>query len=151
MAHYCRICGNHKPNEKFSGKGHRTHVCKQCSKLPAIERDQVDHFNEIYQYWEQKHISPKNIIRLKKLTESKDPVIFELATVVLEVAEQYPAKRKRIARIAEENIKLISRLEKVHLIQDWVYGDYGESLEYDEEAEYNEYIESKHIKLLQQG
>ena len=30
--HYCRICGQHKANEKFSGKGHATHICKACSK-----------------------------------------------------------------------------------------------------------------------
>ena len=32
QGHYCRICGQHKANEKFSGKGHATHVCKACSK-----------------------------------------------------------------------------------------------------------------------
>ena len=151
MAHYCRICGNHKPNEKFSGKGHRTHICKQCSMLPAIERDHVDHSNEIFGYWNQKNISKKNLVRLKIMSESKDPEISKLAAVVLVVAEQYPAKRKRISRIAKENTELISRLEKVNLIHEWVYRDYGESLEYDEELEYYEYIESKHIKLIERG
>ena len=31
MAHYCRICGRTRANEKFSGKGHKKHVCKECS------------------------------------------------------------------------------------------------------------------------
>lgn len=31
--HYCWMCGRHRPNERFSGKGHRTHVCKQCAAL----------------------------------------------------------------------------------------------------------------------
>jgi len=30
--HYCRICGQHKANEKFSGRGHATHICKACAK-----------------------------------------------------------------------------------------------------------------------
>lgn len=30
QGHYCRICGRYRANEKFSGKGHRTHVCKDC-------------------------------------------------------------------------------------------------------------------------
>ena len=32
--HYCRVCGRNRANEKFSGKGHARHICKDC------ERDQ---------------------------------------------------------------------------------------------------------------
>ena len=28
QGHYCRICGEYKANEKFSGKGHAQHICK---------------------------------------------------------------------------------------------------------------------------
>lgn len=31
MGYYCRICGRTRANEKFSGKGHKNHVCKDCS------------------------------------------------------------------------------------------------------------------------
>ena len=30
--HYCRICQQYKANEKFSGRGHASHVCKECAK-----------------------------------------------------------------------------------------------------------------------
>lgn len=36
--HYCKICGEYKANEKFSGKGHAAHICKACSKLSAAEK-----------------------------------------------------------------------------------------------------------------
>jgi hypothetical protein len=39
--HFCWVCGEHKSNEKFSGKGHATHMCKQCSKLPVAERNKM--------------------------------------------------------------------------------------------------------------
>ena len=32
--HYCKVCGEYKANEKFSGKGHAAHVCKPCASLP---------------------------------------------------------------------------------------------------------------------
>lgn len=35
QGHYCKICGERKANEKFSGKGHAVHICKQCQSLPA--------------------------------------------------------------------------------------------------------------------
>ena len=30
--HYCRACGRRRANEKFSGKGHAAHICKDCAK-----------------------------------------------------------------------------------------------------------------------
>ncbi len=36
--HYCKICGEYKANEKFSGKGHAAHICKSCSRLSAAEK-----------------------------------------------------------------------------------------------------------------
>ena len=36
--HYCKVCGQRKANEKFSGKGHAAHICKQCASLPAEEK-----------------------------------------------------------------------------------------------------------------
>lgn len=38
--HYCRVCGRFRANEKFSGKGHRQHVCKDCNRdLQAQKRE----------------------------------------------------------------------------------------------------------------
>ena len=28
--HYCWRCGRRRANEKFSGKGHAKHICKEC-------------------------------------------------------------------------------------------------------------------------
>lgn len=36
--HYCKICGEYKANEKFSGKGHAAHICKACSRLSPAEK-----------------------------------------------------------------------------------------------------------------
>jgi len=30
--HYCRVCGQYKANERFSGKGHARHLCRDCSR-----------------------------------------------------------------------------------------------------------------------
>ena len=41
QGHYCRICGEYKANEKFSGKGHAQHICKACmsKKNKVVEID----------------------------------------------------------------------------------------------------------------
>ena len=40
QGHYCRICGRCRANEKFSSKGHRQHICKDCNRdLQAQKRE----------------------------------------------------------------------------------------------------------------
>lgn len=39
--HFCKVCGEHKANERFSGKGHAAHICKTCADLPAAERNEM--------------------------------------------------------------------------------------------------------------
>lgn len=38
--HYCKVCGEYKANEKFSGHGHAAHICKSCASLSVEERNQ---------------------------------------------------------------------------------------------------------------
>lgn len=55
QGHYCRICGEYKANEKFSGKGHAQHICKACmsKKKKGVEIDPEipvvdDDFDELF-------------------------------------------------------------------------------------------------------
>lgn len=44
MGHYCRICGRTRANEKFSGKGHKNRICKDCSGKSGtkIKKNSID-------------------------------------------------------------------------------------------------------------
>lgn len=35
--HYCWSCDRYKANERFSGKGHARHLCRECAKLGGAE------------------------------------------------------------------------------------------------------------------
>ena len=87
MGHYCRICGRIKPNEKFSGKGHRIHICKKCAQRLKQEIEEVEQGHEIFNFLSQSHISKKNITRLNILKEPENAKISEYASIVLEVAK----------------------------------------------------------------
>ncbi len=52
QGHYCRICGEYKANEKFSGKGHAQHICKACMsrKKKGIDTLQEKEESEIVEY-----------------------------------------------------------------------------------------------------
>ena len=116
MGHYCRMCGLNRPNEKFSGKGHRIHVCKDCSRLPKEERRQHELKDEIAGFLRQSNISAKNLARLSALVASERPEIAELARVVLEVGKLKPRKRKRLSFLARNHRALMDKLEETGLI-----------------------------------
>ena len=116
MGHYCRICGSTRPNEAFSGKGHRTHVCKECNRLPKADRDEMEQEDEIFGFLKQSHISEKNIARLKVLVSSENPRIAELANIVLEVALVRPYKNRRLKVLARERKDLLRKLDETGLI-----------------------------------
>ena len=114
--HYCRICGRLRPNEAFSGKGHRTHVCKKCAHLPKEKREEIEYKDEIFNYLRQSHISDRNMSRLRKLAASPNECIAELAGIVLEVAEIKPYKEKRLNELARHRRDLLQKLEDTGLI-----------------------------------
>ena len=116
MGHYCRICGRTRPNEKFSGKGHRTHVCKDCAQLPKENRDTIEQKEEIFNYLKQSHISAKNTARLQRLAASSNAEVAELAAIVIEVAKVKPYKRRRLKMLAQQRRDLLDALERTGLI-----------------------------------
>ena len=121
MGHYCRICGSVKANEKFSGKGHRNHICRDCSKLPKEEKEAVEQEEEIFGFLAQSHISDKNVTRLKTLASSQNERISDLASIVLEVALIKPYKKRRLKVLAKERKDLLLKLEETGLI--FAHGD----------------------------
>jgi hypothetical protein len=116
MGHYCKICGGSRPNEAFSGRGHRDCICKECSRMPKEQRDSIEQKQEIFGYMEQSHISSKNIERLKKLSLSTDACVKDLASLVLEVASVKPYKARRLKVLAVERKDLLHRLNETGLI-----------------------------------
>jgi hypothetical protein len=116
MGHWCRICGCNKPNEKFSGKGHKKHVCKDCSKLPKDEIDAIEQEEEIFGVMSQSNISKKNIVRLNELKLSENKHISEIASIALEVAMVKPRKKRRLKVLAKEHRELFIKVIESGLI-----------------------------------
>jgi hypothetical protein len=111
MPYYCRICCRRRRNEKFSGRGHRIHICKDCQRLPREQRDRIERMDELYGFLEQSNISPKNISRLEILAQHASSEIKDLALLILEVARVKPHKRRRWKFLAQNHSELFLRLK----------------------------------------
>lgn len=116
MGHFCRICGRTRPNEKFSGSGHRAHVCNECSRMPKDQRETIEQEEEIFGFLKQSHISDRNVARLRELAKSDNSLIAESASLVLEVAKVKPYKKRRLKVLAQERRDLLDALERTGLI-----------------------------------
>ena len=116
MGHYCRICARERPNEQFSGKGHKIHVCKRCRAKPETERRAIEDQDDLFRFLKQSHISEKNVIRLGQIAKSDNPQVASLAEIVLEVARLKPYKTRRLKFLAQKHPELLRKLENTGLI-----------------------------------
>ncbi len=116
MGHYCRICGRSHPNERFSGHGHKIHVCKKCARLPKEQREAIERKEAIYGFLHQSHISTRNVACLNEWAQSNDPEVAALARIVLDVAQVKPSKKRRLKVLARERPDLLTKLEETGLI-----------------------------------
>jgi hypothetical protein len=102
MGHFCRICVRIRANERFTGKGHRDHVCQECARLPRAVREKIDLLEELSGMLHQSHISAKNQTRLQALLVHPDSMIARAAKVLHELARKYPYRRRRLVRLRRE-------------------------------------------------
>lgn len=76
--HYCKVCGEYKANEKFSGKGHAAHICKTCAALPPEKQAEEMTLTRLVNLpW---RLSKEQLSWLKKRMKDRRDVVRALAT-----------------------------------------------------------------------
>lgn len=100
--HYCRICGERKANEKFSGKGHAAHICRECASLPQKERNEMQHMSRIERIAEKHPRSREDWEYLERCVKNTEyPEAAEFARMVLGISGREPSadgKKKMAAK-----------------------------------------------------
>jgi hypothetical protein len=131
MSRYCRVCGSYRANERFTGRGHRTHICKDCQKLPRKDRQAIDAESEIHGFlFRQSHISKKNLARLRLHCASKDPRVAAMAEAALAAAIVAPYKRRRFRLLAQKHPHVYQRLIDVDLLSLVEPDDYESAIDH---------------------
>lgn len=142
--HYCRICGEYKANEKFSGKGHAQHICKTCLSSSAKKECKDSDKEDIFVYEDEfidmipSDITIDNIDIMpifcedksfKKLDKNEKSVLKMLTNDIVQeywienrqipFSESLSEVRKRIIRLYMENyeIRLKDDIELKNYIQ----------------------------------
>lgn len=81
--HYCKVCGEYKANEKFSGKGHTAHICKACSSLPAEKKSEQMTINRILNL--PYYLSKEQLAWLRNRARDRRPEVKSLAQEQLDL------------------------------------------------------------------
>ena len=92
--HYCKICGEYKANEKFSGKGHAAHICKACSRLSAEEKAEAMTINRLMNF-PMGRLSESEKKWLENRVHDRRPEVAELAREVYNAHFPYAERNRR--------------------------------------------------------
>ena len=118
--HYCWCCGRVRPNEKFSNKGRRRHVCKECQKLGKEELDYRQHQRDIDRLlnWDGL-IRRKSVAVFQRYLTHNNMRVRAYAKEIFELSERRREELREMYRAEQE--------EEERMLTDW------ESLEDDED------------------
>jgi hypothetical protein len=102
---FCWCCGRMRPNERFSGKGHARHLCRECSKLGREELEYRQRVRDIDRLltWDGM-VRRKNRKAFARFLRDANPRVREYAERVKAHNEERRAERRaeRLTWAAEE-------------------------------------------------
>ena len=91
--HYCKVCGEYKSNESFSGSGHSAHICKKCAALPAAQRSEKKILTKLWNLpWQ---LSTQQREWLKGLQNDSRPGVASAAKELYADRFPYAARNER--------------------------------------------------------
>lgn len=83
--HYCKICGEIKANEQFTGKGHANHICKKCLKKTGVQQAEEIAINRIYKLVRYSNLSKQNREMLEAYLQDKRESVRAASQEVMEM------------------------------------------------------------------
>ncbi len=117
--HYCKICGEYKANEKFSGKGHAAHICKACSKLSAAEKAEAMTINRLLDF-PMGRLNASDKKWLENRVHDRRPEVAELAKEVYNFHFPYAERNARKKQLIINTLTFEIHTE--------VFDEYGDEL-----------------------
>ena len=117
--HYCKICGEYKANEKFSGRGHATHICKTCSRLSAAEKAEAQTITRLTNF-PMGRLSSNDKAWLENRLHDHRPEVAELAREVYNIHFPYAERNARKKQLIINTLAFEIHTE--------VFDEYGDEL-----------------------
>ena len=125
--HFCWACGRRRSNEKFSGRGHARHLCRDCSKLGADELAYRQALRDLERCMTWEGIIPRKRRKsFEQFLDHKDPQIRARAAEMLEEDRAERAYQRSMRELDEVPEPELSGIECDEVIEEG-NGGFGES------------------------
>lgn len=130
--HYCKICGDYKPNEKFSGKGHAKHICKECASLPQEKKNKLQYINHIDRIAEKYPRSRQDWEFLEKYAKNKKyPEVMEYAQMILDMSRNHTSMNDDESEDEDDMVDLFEEKMFFSEFDEYAQGDIESAIEED--------------------
>jgi hypothetical protein len=103
QGHYCWVCERQRPNEKFSGKGHKKHVCRDCARLGTKElvfRQQIRNLERCFTF--EGLVRRDQRATFERFLRHDDPRVRAEAEKLAAIDAEERALRRRMAEMDAE-------------------------------------------------
>ena len=118
--HYCKVCGQRKSNESFSGKGHAAHICKVCARMPAAEQSEEMTLRRLQALPFHRRLTDAELKWLKNRTKDDRDAVREMAKEVY--AARFPFAERN------EMKKQLHIWELTFVVDATVWDEYGDEV-----------------------
>ena len=105
QGHYCKICGERKSNESFSGKGHAVHICKACSRRSPQQQAEQMTLNRLSEL-PMRYLSDSEVKWLKNRTSDHRLAVRDLAREIYAGRFPHVARNQRKQQLSIKVLEL---------------------------------------------
>ncbi|MDR7077273.1 hypothetical protein J2Y03_002297 [Neobacillus niacini] len=141
--HYCIGCGDYLPNEKFSGKGHRKHLCKEC------KRKEITVSSESTSEYDRKLYLLSQGIRNCMLVymQNEGFFLFEYQRSRYMISDDLNSKIYVYQENSEQKFIVSEALQKGEILMEVLYKKYEETMENGHVLDYEDGVEEEYLEI----
>jgi hypothetical protein len=84
---WCWCCGRVLANERFSGRNHGRHLCRDCARLPVAEREYRSAIEQLARIWLRSGSFRRKRPQIERFLQHPDPRVQACAAEILRPPE----------------------------------------------------------------
>ncbi|WP_062105436.1 hypothetical protein [Bacillus niameyensis] len=141
--HFCNGCGYFLPNEKFSGRGHREHLCKECKKAGIVINTKSNSDYDRYFHLLSKAIRNCMIVCL----ENESFFLFEYQNSRYIIGDDLSSEIYVYRGDMEQKFLASEKLQKSEVVMDVLYKKYYDTMDSNQSFDYEELIYDEYVEI----
>ncbi|MCM3363615.1 MULTISPECIES: hypothetical protein [Niallia] len=143
--HFCKGCGDFLPNEKFSGRGHREHLCKECKKAGIVinTKSNSDYDRDFHRLSK----AVRNCMIIYMEHESYFLFEYQLSRYIIGGGDELSSEIYVYQGDKEQKFLVSEKLQKNEAVMDVLYKKYYDTMDSNQSFDYEELIYEEYVEI----